>query len=299
MWSLRGFVARLFVIAVCLFLAGCSPQVQLRTDDIALPTRSWLPKHPKAIIVALHGFNDYSNAFESAGAYFRERGVAVYAYDQRGFGAAPNRGIWAGEENLTADLAQFVAQVKARHPRRPVFVLGESMGGAVAVSALAQPDFPEVQGVVLVAPALWGRDTMPLAFHASSWLLAHTLPFYKMTGEDLRIRASDNIPMLRALGRDPLIIKGTRADAIYGLVGLMGNASGKVPAVSVPVLLLYGAHDEVIPPEPVESARTRFTAPVTYIHYPEGYHMLLRDLQGEKVMGDIKGWIDHPIDFNQ
>ncbi len=63
---------------------------------------------PKAMIIAVHGFNDYSNAFESTGGVFQKlpTAIAVYAYDQRGFGgAAASPGIWAGEDNLVSDLA--------------------------------------------------------------------------------------------------------------------------------------------------------------------------------------------------
>src|SRR5205814_80154 len=62
-------------------------------DGTVLPLRQWLPAGPvKAVILALHGFNDYSNAFEGPGDAWAKRGIATYAYDQRGFGAAPERG---------------------------------------------------------------------------------------------------------------------------------------------------------------------------------------------------------------
>lgn len=290
------------------FLTACAPQEQfyqpstavpvlaadklVAADGAELPLKSWLPKDkPKAVIIAVHGFNDYSNAFEGTGKYFSKRGIAVYAYDQRGFGRAPETGIWAGEENLTSDLAAGVKQLLRRYPRTPLYILGESMGGAVAIVSLADPKFPHVDGVILSAPAVWGAETMNPLYHSTLWLAAHTMPFYRLTGEDLRILASDNIPMLRALYKDPLVIKKTRIDAIYGVVWLMDSAYEKVPEVKTPVLLLYGAHDQVIPKHPIEAAHERFTAPVKFITYDEGYHMLLRDLQRERVMKDILGWI--------
>jgi pimeloyl-ACP methyl ester carboxylesterase len=63
-------------------------------DGQVLPLRKWLPDGgAKAVILALHGFNDYSNAFEGPGEAWAKRGIATYAYDQRGFGAAPERGF--------------------------------------------------------------------------------------------------------------------------------------------------------------------------------------------------------------
>lgn len=306
---------RLLCVAILLLLAACSPQEQdyvaapteiyhmdevaLSTrDQFVLPYRQWLPKHkaarkhPHALIVALHGFNDYSNAFEGAGQYFSQHDVAVFAYDQRGFGQTLNRGIWAGEANLVNDLRQFVEVLQERFPHTPVYLMGESMGGAVVISAVADPSFPKVEGIILSAPALWGSDGMNYFFRGTLWLAAHTMPEKQFTGSDLKILATNNIPMLRRMSKDPLIIKKTRVDAVYGVVQLMGSAYDKIPFVNTPALVLYGAKDQVIPRSPLETALSRFGQEVDYAYYPAGYHMLLRDLQAEVVMEDVMSWIE-------
>ena len=59
----------------------------IMNDGIKLPLRQWGPKlFPRFVVLALHGFNDYSNAFEKPAAYWAKFGVTTYAYDQRGFG---------------------------------------------------------------------------------------------------------------------------------------------------------------------------------------------------------------------
>jgi acylglycerol lipase len=265
----------------------------IAADGMALPLRTWLPKEkPKAVMLALHGFNDYSHAFEGAGNYFRARGIAVYAYDQRGFGNAPMTGIWAGEENLVSDARQCLALLKKRYPRTPVYLLGESMGGAVSLIAMAGETQPKINGVILVAPAVWGDGAMSPLMRGTLWLMAHTMPGKTMTGEELKILASDNVEMLRAMWLDKLIIKKTRVDAVYGLVDLMGNAYQKASGVETRTLLLYGDRDEVIPREPVETVAANYSAPLKFIYYPHGYHMLLRDLEGKQVMQDILKWMD-------
>ncbi len=307
----------LFVIAL-LLVSACSPQRQTyhdkpspdrakfvadlfyQPDDAPLPYRQWEPakgpykKHPKAVIVALHGFNDYSRAFIGTGTYMAEHGIVMYAYDQRGFGSSPYTGIWAGEDNLVHDLSNFVRRVKDRHPGVPIYVLGESMGGAVAIIAASSPDFPRVNGIILEAPAIWGEETMNPLYRSTLWLAAHTLPTYQLTGSDLKIMASNNIPMLRRMARDPLVIKSTRVDTIYGIVKLMDNAYRNVPNVKQPVLLVYGSDDQVIPFDPIRRALARFTAPVRFAYYPGSYHMMLRDIQGEVIQADIASWIEHP-----
>lgn len=270
---------------------GLNDGTVLMADGARLPLLSWRPETPRAAIIAVHGFNEYSHLFAIPGPWFAERGMAVYAYDQRGFGKAPGRGLWPGDELLTADLETLVRLVRARHPDIPVFVLGTSMGGAVALSAAAEMADPKPAGLILVAPAVWGWSSLNPFYQAVLWVAAHTMPWQTFTGQDLGVQASDNIEMLRALGRDPLVIKETRTDTIYGLVGLMERAYRSVEAVQVPVLLLYGAHDEVIPPEPVTAIRSRFAAPLTVAVYQKGWHMLLYDLQRETVWTDIESWM--------
>lgn len=260
------------------------------SDSTILSMRSWQVKRPKAVVIAVHGFNDYSNAFEGAGRYFQKRGITTYAYDQRGFGSTPNRGIWAGEKNLTRDLAEFTGLIARRHKGVPLFLMGESMGGAVVMVTAAQEEIP-ARGIILLAPAVWGNEHMPVPYRMLLWGMAHTLPEYKLTGRGLKILASNNIPMLRAMGKDPLIIKATRVDTIYGLSHLMDKAYNSPPHIDGQVLLLYGFKDQVIPRKPVEEIKEHFPEPPDAVFYDEGYHMLTRDLQGDKVLADIARWI--------
>ncbi|NBX03867.1 MAG: alpha/beta hydrolase [Alphaproteobacteria bacterium] len=303
---------RALVFSCLIILSACAPQIQperkvseysgkvgtdsfYAADGLYLPMRSWLPKQkPKAVILALHGFNDYSRAFESTGQFFKKRGVAVYAYDQRGFGASPMTGVWAGADALKSDVFQAVRQLKNTHPHTPIYILGESMGGAVAIAALTAPDAPKVGGLILSAPALWGQDSMHPLYRGALWTMAHTLPRYELTGSSLKILASNNIPMLRRLGADPLIIKATRVDAIYGLVHMMDAAYGALPELKTRTLLLYGHEDQVIRKEAMMRALPRFGTPIDVAYYPDGYHMLLRDIQGKQVMEDIASWISRP-----
>lgn len=276
----------------------------LRTaDGLRLPLRRWLPpasrfERPRAVVLALHGFNDYANAFAEAGPWLADHGVAVYAYDQRGFGAGPHAGEWPGTAALVSDVRTAVTLLRARHPDRPVVLLGESMGGAVAMAALAAPAPPPVDGTVLSAPAVWGRSTMPWYQRTLLEVSVRLAPSLTLSGGDLGIWPSDNRAMLYALSHDPLVIQETRVDAIYGLTGLMDTAYriGRDGALAGPVLWLYGARDEVVPPAPTLAA-ARGLDPARgqrFVAYPRGYHMLLRDLQGETVLRDILAWVTDP-----
>ncbi len=269
----------------------------LTEDGASLPLRHWLPKtEPRAVIIALHGFNDYSRFFDAPGVYFSQQGIACFAYDQRGFGAAPKRGLWAGGDTYSKDLQVLLRLVKQRYPERPVYLLGESMGGAIVITAMSRAEMPDVAGVILAAPALWARSTMPWYQTALLWTLAHTLPWLTLTGQGVHVVASDNIDMLRAMGRDPWVIKATRVETVYGLTDLMDAAFNSATSLRGNTLMLYGEKDEIIPKAPTYAFLHQFLAvdsgKKTVAIYQDGYHMLLRDLQAPTAWRDIVAWIN-------
>jgi alpha-beta hydrolase superfamily lysophospholipase len=299
---------------LCL-LAACAPRLQppgpetvepsLRDDAIVmddgavLPLRQWLPAgEPRAIVLALHGFNDYSNAFTGPAAHWAENGIATFAYDQRGFGETPHRGLWPGEERLISDLRATAALLRARYPTVPLYLLGESMGGAVIMAAAVSGAPPPADGLILAAPAVWGREAQGPIQSGFLWFAAHTVPWLPLTGEGLNVHPSDNIPMLRQLARDPLVIKETRVDAIYGLVNLMDLAYDAGPRLSGRVLVLYGAREDILPEDAVVATLRRLPTDVDpalrIALYPRGYHMLLRDLNAAEVLDDVTAWIADP-----
>ncbi len=269
-------------------------------DGARLPLTLWLPDTPpRAAVVALHGFNDHSGAFEDLGPGLARAGVAVYAYDQRGFGGAPGRGIWAGAPAMGRDLATVVRLVREAHPGIPVHALGESMGGAVIMAALAGEARPAIDGAVLSAPAVWGRVTMPRWQRTLLDSATAAFPSIRLVPQGIRITPSDNIKMLRALGRDPRFIRETRIDALSGLVDLMDRALEAARTLRLPVLVLYGERDEIVPKRPTCLMLSRLPAPAAGRRwraalYPEGYHMLFRDLAGDLVSRDIAGWLVDP-----
>jgi alpha-beta hydrolase superfamily lysophospholipase len=272
----------------------------IAADGAVLPLRSWLPEGPPgAVILALHGLNDYSNAFALPAPALVAEGIAVYAYDQRGFGAAPQRGRWAGNDAMRSDAVLAATLLRQRHPGIPLYLLGESMGGAVAVLAVTGSAPAPVDGVILAAPAVWGRQAMSVFERVGLWVIDH-LPALEVSQRSVpyAIHPSDNIPMLRALGRDPLVLKRARTDTLAGVVDLMSAALARAPHLAVPALVLYGEKDEIVPRGALASFVDSLPAGARrgqrVALYPNGYHMLLRDLQGATVLTDVATWLHDP-----
>ena len=264
-------------------------------DGLELPLRLWAPNPhpPEAVLLALHGFNDYGHAWSDPAPAWAALGIAVYAYDQRGFGGAPARGLWPGVEVLTRDLRTAADLLRARHPGIPLYLLGESMGGAVLLAAAAEAEPLPVDGLILAAPAVWARETQPWYQRTALWFGRTFFPWVTPSGAGFEIRPSDNREALIALGRDPLVIKETRIDALAGLVDLMDAALTAAPRVRLPLLFLYGANDELVPKTPTLQAWRDLPGSDAQrlAYYPEGWHLLFRDLQGAVVTADVAAWI--------
>lgn len=299
------------LIPFCL-LACATPRVQMTSDTTQvpvltpvyatmadgyrLPVSVWQPAaEPQAIILGLHGFNDYRLAFTAAAEFMAASGIVTYAYDQRGFGETEQRGIWPGAGVLQQDASTMVQLLCEHYPGIPLYLLGESMGGAVVMDMVEEAETACLDGVILIAPAVWGWQTMPAWQRSILWMAAHTAPAQTLTGEGLEITPSDNVEMLRALGRDPLVIKATRVDAMYGLTNLMESALLSSQQINLPTLILYGENDDIIPPNSVcEMMKGLPDSPAArwqMVLYPEGYHMLTRDLQADVVLQDMVSWI--------
>jgi len=305
------------VLVSALALAGCAPTLQqalkpgpeftgprlepdafVSFDGARLGLSAWpADGDPWAVIAALHGMDDYANAFHLAAPVWAGQGVATYAFDQRGFGRSPQRGIWPGTELMAQDLRTFCDLLRRRHPKAELAIVGESMGGAVAIAALASDRPPDCDRCVLLAPAVWGWSSQPLAYQFAlrlAELIAPHKVFNPPSFVTSRITASDNIPELIAMGKDPLMIWGARTDTLYGLVDLMQTAWRDTGKIKIPTAYMCGAKDQIIPLKPSFQAAARLPAGDRTAFYADGFHLLLRDLQRDKVIADVAAFIRDP-----
>jgi acylglycerol lipase len=322
-----GFAAkaRLIIVAVaCLLAQACALQRQgaLNAGDEAVPALSdgwfqsfdgarlglstWTPPEersptgsvgPPAVIIAVHGMNDYAGAFNAAGRWWAEQGAFVYAYDQRGFGRSPNPGIWADEAVLARDLRAIVDAARRRHPGARIAVVGESMGAAVAITAFASAEPPAADVLVLSGPGFRGWGALPPIYSASLWTSARLRPgWIVVPPRGLDITPTDNRQKQIEMWYDPYVLKETRIDSVYGVVSVMEAATKALDDLSprTPTLLLYGAKDDIIPEAAVRRATRNLPAHVRTAYYAAGHHMLMNDLQAPAVWRDVLAFVRDP-----
>ena len=310
---------RLLVLFAALLLTGCTPLMVQRAgqpplgwegphierdafvsfDGARLGLTTWKATTPEpwAVIVGLHGMNDYANAFHLAAPWWATQGVTTLAYDQRGFGRSPDRGVWGGDQLMDEDLRTLVALARARYPKAIIAVAGESMGGAVAIETFASDRPPAADRLVLLSPAVWGWSTQPLPNKTLLWFAA------RFTGSKVyepprwltsKVSPTDNRDELIAMGHDPLMVWGARSDTLYGLVQLMQKGWEEVGSPKVPEIYFYGAHDQIIPKTAAFTAARKLKATDRSAYYARGWHLMTRDKQGPLVWADVLSFIRDP-----
>jgi alpha-beta hydrolase superfamily lysophospholipase len=262
-------------------------------DGLRLPLMAWQPQEPAAaIMLGLHGYGDYRRAFRLAGPWFADRRIAMFAYDQRGFGETESRGRWPGAGELIQDLAEAVLLLRERYPTLPLYVIGESMGGAVALAGMGQGKVVGVDRLILVAPAVRGgvplRDLHDLALR----LGALALPWLAIA---LRRGARPGLDPREAarLADDPLILRENSVGAYDGLIELATQASADPAVAMQPTLLLYGELDVTIPKVAIDDLALRLDNVTTRL-YPEHHHLLLHEKGADVVLEDCLAWLARP-----
>ena len=253
--------------------------------------RYWPVADARATLVALHGLGDHSGLYPMLGEALTARGIEVFQPDLRGNGrSGGQRGYIEAWADLRADLAALVNRVRAEGRTPPLFVLGMSLGGLVALDYALQ--YPEgLRGVIAMSPPL-GELGVPAALLALGRVLSRVWPRFSLeTGMDLSGLSRDPTVVARILA-DPLFHRRGTARLSTEVTRTIHRLQRAAPEFPVPLLVQHGTADRMVLPE----GSRQFVAHVGHpdhrlIEYDGAYHALLADLESERVLADLGDWI--------
>lgn len=263
--------------------------------NVSLYFQRWHPvqKQPaKATVVIVHGLGSHSGLFQPLVDGLLAQNYCVYAYDLRGHGRSEGqRGYINRWDEYRDDLRQFVNWVQWQEGDRPCYVIGNSLGAAIALDYSLQ--FPDViDGLILSAPAVSTQGISPLKLKVGG-VLSKVYPRFSLsTGFKKKQPSTRDEAVNAAYANDPL--RHSRGTARLSTEFFQVNQQTwqNIGELELPTLLLQGAADVVAPVAVTREFFGRMQGENKSLYvYPGGYHEICNDINRDQVIGDLLGWL--------
>lgn len=270
--------------------------------------RVWqVNEHEGAIIIAIHGYNDYSESFQIPATFLTKYKISTISFDLRGFGMNEDRGSWFPLSVHIDDVTFFVKEIRKNHPKKKIFLLGESMGGAIVASTVIKNKNLQINGVILVAPAIWNFSEMNPIKKIFLNVISTLLPNLKLDGGDfVKVTACNNIEVLKALAKDKYFIHKPNLKSLNGIVELMDESykytKEFLNQLPYRTLIILPIKDEIVPRKPLtkllNDKKDSIKNNITLAIFKNNYHMILRDLESETITKFLANWINNSYTSN-
>ena len=263
-----------------------------------LSARLWACPEPRGVLVIAHGHGEHGGCYaEFAGAIVPKGGVDVVAFDFRGHGrSAGRRGVIRRYADLLNDLAVWLDWAARERPGLPVFVLGHSNGGLVAIRLLESRQ-PPVAGLILSNPALrltadaprWKRWVGEVLLRVAPWVTLQT-----GIDSDQLTQATES---MLTIDTDPLRHHRISPPSYFGMVANGPLALLEADRLTTPLVLILGAADPITDPEAGRQFFERAgSVDKTLLVHEAMRHEPLHEVDRDEVIAAILGWISERID---
>jgi acylglycerol lipase len=251
-------------------------------------------KEPIAAIVSIHGFGLHKESFAGFAKEMANRGVSTYAIDVRGFGS------WMGEKSedkkldfyqTMMDLRSSIYWVKTMNPGVPIFLLGESMGGAIALQATAL--FPEcVSGLIASVPGAEFYGGKKTAMEVALRMVRPNSKFN--VGGKVIEKATSDEKLRENWLNDPRARKEMTPKQMAQFAAFMNQSDEMARRIdSVPVLMLQGGKDKLSKADGTERLYKALKTPYKdYVLLDEAEHLIFEKGQYTAHTADIvENWL--------
>jgi len=248
---------------------------------------------PAAKILLVHGLGTHSKCLHFR--YLRDAltgmGFAAYGFDLRGYGKSGGRRAFVHDwRDFREDLRLFVEMVERDGESVPLFLLGVSLGGLIAVNyATHHPT--GIQGVITIAVAL-DASGVPSRLRKLSAMLAKIAPRLRLTPGLDETRLTRDQDAQREFNGDPLRQRKMTLRLAAETTAAMAETLERLPLLRVPLLVMHGSADVIVPAVAGQWLhRLAGSADKEHYVYEGACHILSMEINREQVFGDIGNWI--------
>jgi acylglycerol lipase len=254
--------------------------------------RAWQPDGDAAgVVVIAHGAGEYSDRYAHVAQRLVDEGFAVYAIEHRGHGRSQGpRALIDRIDNAVADLDKLVVLAADEHPGAPLFLLGHSMGGTIALSyTLAHQR--RLAGLVLSGP-LAALEAVPAPMRITAKALSVVAPRTQLIAIDSSLVSRDSA-VVDDYRADPLVHHGKLpVRTVVELADAIERFPEAVGAITVPTLIMYGTEDRLCPPQgSVMLSECIGSSDKTLKAYQGLYHEILNEPERDQVLDDLCAWL--------
>ncbi len=267
---------------------------ELRADDgVRLHYRSWPAPAERAVLLVSHGLGEHGGRYAALAEDLARHGITVHAIDHRGHGrSGGRRGHVARFGEFVRDFEAFRAAVAKEHPSDvPVFLLGHSMGGLIAIHhLLAHPEGP-YRGAILSAPLVGIAVQAPRWKVALSGLLSRLVPWLPFSNEIDTAMLSTAPGYDEAYRADTLLHSVITPRLYTEMTGAIQAAFARPDGIRIPLLILAPTADRVVLPEAVARFAAACPGEVEVRRYEGFQHESLNEKDRHHAVADVVAWL--------
>ncbi len=269
----------------------------LGRNKLSLYYQSWAPDgFPIAVLLLVHGLAEHSGRYSNLVNYFVPRGYAICTFDLRGHGKSDGiKGYVERFSYYVDDIKTFHDRVCQEHKSTKVYMVGHSMGGALAL-AYALKYRGELDGLIFSAPVLKAGASISRLAKMIAKVLSLVLPKMGVSIIDASTISQDKA-VVDAYINDPLVYRG-KISARLGaeILRVTEKLPSRLPQITLPILIMHGGEDRLSDPE---SSKMLFklvgSKDQTLKIYEKFYHEIFNEPERQQVFTDMETWLKRHV----
>lgn len=267
------------------------------SQGLKVPYRAWLPEGQASsgtVLLCVHGLGFSSEAFSQFGNFMAGRGIPTYALDVRGFGQwVKMQGHETVDfESCISDVEQALKVLHKAYPKSRVYLVGESMGGAIALRVASR--YPElVNGLISAVPSSDRFAKTKQAMIVGMHLMRD--PDKPIDVAPLIVKRCTDDPVLQQQwSKDPFNRMTLSPAELKNFEKFMKDNHDSAALVEkIPVLMLAGFKDKLVKPEGTIDLFNELSTPdKLMVVVGDGEHLLLEEDQlTNETAWVLTGWL--------
>jgi alpha-beta hydrolase superfamily lysophospholipase len=264
---------------------------------VRLHALRWAAESPRAALLVSHGLGEHAGRYAALARDLVPHGIEVHALDHRGHGRSGGMRAYADRfGRFVDDFEAFrLRAMEPLPPGIPVFLLGHSLGGLIALRWLEAHRGAGLRGSILSAPLLGIAKQAARWKTALSGVLSKVLPWVPIPSEIDPSELSSDPAYVRSYREDPLVHARITPRLYTEMVRAMGFAVAEKDRLPRPLLFLVPGADSIVREEETLRLAGSLAGDVTVRRYPGFRHESLNERERARPVGDLLEWMEARI----